>query len=164
MSVFAGPSQHYTNPDSIVVAGGTVFVGYQNTTSKTGGDHRSSTGTIVEYSPSGQVQKTFSVLGHNDGLRLDPATHMLWAMSDEDGNPVLTTIDPASGRTLQYRFPKTMHGGGHDDIVFLNGVAYVSASNPTTTNGVNTSVAIVAVTLGSAGQATVRPVLTRIRE
>jgi len=67
----------------------------------------------------------------NDGLRLDPTTHQLWALQNEDANPNLVVIDPITGITVKYTFPGTPpHGGGYDDIVFTNGAVYISASAP----------------------------------
>ncbi len=48
--------------------------------------------------------RTFAVPGHCDGLRIDPATHKVWASSNEDGNPGLVSIEPASGTITKYSF------------------------------------------------------------
>jgi hypothetical protein len=130
--LFAAATTTANHPDSIVVSGGDVFVGYQNITAKDGTDTKTS--TIAEYTTHGKLLKSWSILGHNDGLRMDPATHVLWAMCDEDGNPRLFTIDPSvSGASAikQYTLPKTPHGGGFDDIQFINGLSLIDASNPT---------------------------------
>ena len=147
VTVFAKGSAAYGNPDSIEISGGNVFVGFQNVTAKDGSDNKTS--TVVEYSADGKVKGTWPALGHMDGLRMDPTSHLLWALSDEDANPLLTIIDPASSTTTLYKFAKTAHGGGFDDIVFMNGASYMSASNPSVTNGINTSPAVVSVTLDS---------------
>jgi secreted PhoX family phosphatase len=75
--------------------------------------------------------RTFSALGHLDGLHMNPATHLLWALADEDGNPHLTTIDPATGATQLYQFATTAHSGGFDDMAFAQGMSFMDASNPT---------------------------------
>jgi hypothetical protein len=119
------------HPDSLIVSGGHVFIGFQNITAKDGTDTKTS--TIAEYSTGGKLLKSWSILGHNDGLRMDPSAHLLWAMCNEDGNPRLFTIDPAmSGASAvkQYTLPKTPHGGGFDDIQFVNGLALIDASAP----------------------------------
>src|SRR5215472_6490726 len=73
LSVFAqSVPGSYTQPDSIAVNGGRVFIGFGNGVAKDGTDGKSS--TIVEYGLDGTKIQTFSVLGHNDGLRFDPAT------------------------------------------------------------------------------------------
>jgi hypothetical protein len=109
--------------------GNDIWVGYQNATSKTGGDGKTS--TIVEYTLRGGVERTFAVPGHCDGLRIDPATHLVWASSNEDGNPGLVSIDPTTGVVTPYTFGATAHGGGFDDMAFLDGKMFIAASNPT---------------------------------
>jgi hypothetical protein len=152
VSVFARDTAAFQHPDSLVVSGGDVFVGYQNVTAKDGTDGRSS--TVVDYSLGGKLRRTFSVLGHMDGLRQDPSTGLLWALSNEDANPNLTTIDLVSGVTTLYSFDAaaTVHGGGFDDIAFLNGKVYLTASNPTlNVSGINVFPALVSVDLPLSG-------------
>ncbi len=122
-------SSSFTNPDSIVDDGTHVFIDYQNDAAKDGTDNKTS--TIVEYTMDGKQVKTFSAPGHSDGMRMDPTSKLLWVISNEDGNPKMETIDPASGTVTPYTFPKTPHGGGYDDVYFINGTTYISASNPT---------------------------------
>jgi hypothetical protein len=64
-------------------------------------------------------------------LKVDPYTHKIWAMQNEDIDPNLVIIDPATHTQKLYTFaaPGT-HGGGYDDITFRNGKVYFSASNP----------------------------------
>jgi hypothetical protein len=129
VSVFAsGVAGSYTKPDSIAVLGNRVFIGYGNGVSTTGSDGKSS--TIVEYAMNGDIVNTFSVVGHNDGLRIHPKTKKLWAMQNEDANPNLVIIEPKSGRQTVYTFGPTPHGGGYDDIAFHGDDVFFSASNP----------------------------------
>jgi sugar lactone lactonase YvrE len=102
----------------------------------------------VEYDADGKVIHTYSVLGHCDGLRVDPATHRVWATSNEDGNPRLVSIDPATGKITAYAFPHpTAHGGGFDDMAFVGGKMFIAASNPNlNSSGVNVFPAVDAVT------------------
>ncbi len=144
VSVFAKSTSRFWNPDPVEVAGDHVWVGFQNTTSKTGSDGLFS--TVVEYSLSGKLRATFSVLGHVDGVRVDPSTGLVWCLSDEDANPHLTIIDPVAGTTRLFTIDSVNHGGGFDDITFLGGKAYISASNPTLLTP-NTDPAIVSATL-----------------
>ncbi len=144
----------YSKPDAIVYEKPYVYVAYQNDSAKDGSSARPS--TIVQYDANGKALKTFSIAGHCDGLRIDPATHLLWATVNEDAKPALYTIDPASGAIETYQFSGAAHGGGDDDLAFVNGMAFVAASNPTlNADGVNVSPAIYAVTLaGDTAQET----------
>jgi hypothetical protein len=138
VSLFATGTAAYSNPDSVAVDStfNRIYVGYQNATAKDGSDNKTS--TVVAYTMDGKVLQTYSVPGHNDGLRMDPTTHLLWASSNEDGNPALVTIDPFSGTVTPYHFPPVPHGGGYDDLFFLNGTTFIVASNPTLdSSGVN---------------------------
>ena len=155
ISVFAtSVPGSYTQPDSVAFLNGNVFVGYSNGVAKDGSDGKSS--TIVEYTVTGTVVKMFSVPGHNDGLKANPETQQLWAMSNEDGNPSLTIIDVAAGTQANYTFAATAHGGGFDDIAFRNGNIYLSASNPA--NSPNAAPAIVQAQI-SGTAVNVTPVL-----
>src|SRR5579864_5625849 len=135
----AGVDGVYTKPDSIAVLDGRVYIGYGNNVSTTGSDGKSS--TIVEYKMNGDVVTTFSVLGHNDGLRVNPQTKQLWAMQNEDANPNLVIIDPKTGTQTVYTFGPTPHGGGYDDIAFRGNDVFLSASNPA--NNPNLAAAVV---------------------
>lgn len=157
VTVFAQGTSSYLNPDSIDVTDSFVFIGYQNITAKDGSDNKTS--TIVQYTLDGQVVQTFSVLGHCDGLRFNPDTSLLWATSNEDGNPRIVTIDPKSGQITPYTFPTPPHGGGYDDVIFLKDKAFIAASNPTlNSGGVNVFPALDEITLAN-GQVQLTPVL-----
>jgi glucose/arabinose dehydrogenase len=130
----------YFQPDSIAAVDGHIFIGFGNNVSTTGGDGKSS--TIVEYDAGGNVLKMYSVLGHNDGLKVDPRTKLLWAMQNEDANPNLVIIDPVSGSQTLYTFAAPPpHGGGYDDIAFVGNEVFFSCSNPA--NNPNNAPAIV---------------------
>jgi hypothetical protein len=148
--VWAKGTSAYSNPDSIEVDRGHVWVGYQNVTSKTGNDGKFS--TVVEYTSDGQPMRAFDVPGHCDGLRIDPATHTVWASSNEDGNPGLVSIDQATGTITTYTFDSpTVHGGGFDDMAFVNGRMFIAASNPNLdSNGVNVFPALDEVTFNGS--------------
>lgn len=150
ITTFAGPLEGSTAPDSIAIAGSSVWVAYGN-----GGNPDGSNGAksqIVEYSSAGLVQRNLTVTGHNDGLRLNPMTNQLWALQNEDANPNLVVIDPATGGTVLYTFAaKPPHGGGYDDMVFTKGAVYISASNPSLdSNGNSIGPSIVRATLNAA--------------
>ncbi len=128
--LWAAATTTANHPDNVVVDGSNVFIGWQNITAKEGTDTKTS--TIAEYTTSGKLLKSWSVIGHTDGMRMDPSTHLLWVMCDEDGNPRLYTINPASGAPTKITLPPpTSWGGGFDDVQFANGLALIDASNPT---------------------------------
>jgi hypothetical protein len=151
-----------TAPDSIAVDGQKVFIDYQNVTAKDCTDQSKNpapSSTVVEYDMNGKILGHWSVAGHSDGMRIDPATHLVWTTSCEDGNPQFATIDPTSGTVTPYTFPATPHGGGFDDLYFLNGSTFVAASNPTLDNsGANPNPAIYQISLAS-GKMSLQPVL-----
>ena len=144
LSVFAksvtGPNG-YTQPDSIVQWRDSIFVGFQDHVAKDGTDGKSS--TIVQYSLDGKVLRTFTVPGHNDGLRVVDEDN-LWSLQNEDANPNLVVIDLESGQQKLYTFPTTPHSGGYDDMVVRNGEVFITASNPSLNGaGVNIFPALV---------------------
>jgi hypothetical protein len=163
VAVFANAPHGFTNPDSITSFRGTIFVGYANNTTPTGGGGDSD---IVQFSPSGQVLKTYAVVGKNDGLKYNPFDGKIYALQNEDGNPYLVLIDPVAGTMKKFTYSAPpLHGGGYDDIVFLNGQIFISGSNPIlqpptpkTPNGQNIFPSIVKATL-VGNQIDVIPVL-----
>jgi hypothetical protein len=156
VSEFAQSPAGASQPDSIVQWHDSVIVGFQNHVAKDGSDGKSS--TIVEFSSAGKVKRTFSVRGHNDGLRVIDE-NLLWALQNEDANPNLVIIDLRSGTQTLYQFPPTPHGGGYDDIVVKHGRVYFTASNPTLDpNGINVFPALVRATL-SGTSVILQPIL-----
>lgn len=157
LSVFAQGTDKYSQPDSIVQWRDTILVGFQNHVAKDGSDGKSS--TIVQYSLSGKVLRTFSVPGHNDGLRIIGEDD-LWALQNEDANPNLVVIELESGHQKMYTFASTVHGGGFDDMVVKNGKVLMTASNPNLNGaGVNVFPALVVATL-HGDMVEVEPVLS----
>jgi hypothetical protein len=144
LTVFANAPQGLSAPDSIAVLHGHVFVGYGDGHDPGGADGLSS--QVVDFTADGHVNHIYTVKGHNDGLKVDPATGRLWAVQNEDANPNLVIIDPEKQQQSQpYMFSATPHGGGYDDLVFRGCKVYVSASNPA--NNPNTGPAIVSAHL-----------------
>jgi hypothetical protein len=84
----------------------------------------------VQFSLSGKVQRTFSVPGHNVGLRV-VGNDDLWAVQNDDANPNPVVIELNAGTKKQYKFPPTPHNGGYDDMVVKSGQVFMTASNPT---------------------------------
>src|ERR1700733_854319 len=156
VKVFAKSPAGTSQPDSIVQWGDHIIVGFQNGVAKDGTDGKSS--TIVQFSLSGKVERTFSVPGHNDGLRV-VGDDDLWALQNEDANPNLVVIELHSGAKKQYKFPPTPHSGGYDDMVVKNGEVFMTASNPTLNSmGNNVFPALVRASL-SGSNVSVEPVL-----
>jgi len=155
LSTFAGPKTAYSQPDSIVQWRDSVLIGYQNHVAKDGSDGKSS--TIVQYSLNGTVQRTFSVVGHNDGLRVIGGDQ-LWALQNEDANPSLAVIDLVDGSATTYTLAAP-HGGGYDDLRVLGDNVFMTASNPNLdANNVNVFPALVRVSL-SGSSVDLQPVL-----
>jgi hypothetical protein len=125
--VFAQNPTGVSRPDSIVRWHDSIMVGLQNHVAKDRTDGKSN--TIVEFSLDGKVKRTFTVPGHNDGLRIIGDSD-LWSLQNEDANPNLVVIDLSTGKAKQYQFAPTPHGGGYDDIVVKSGKVYITASNP----------------------------------
>jgi hypothetical protein len=162
ISVFTQTDSRLTlaNPDSVVVDGQHVFIDYQNVTAKDCSDADKASSTVVEYDMLGNILGHWSVAGHSDGMRIDPATHLIWTTSCEDGSPRFATIDPSTGTVTPYAFPTPPHGGGYDDLYFLNGSTFVAASAPNLdSNGNNPNAAIDKIALGSNGKLVLTPVL-----
>lgn len=157
LSVFAKAPSGLSAPDSIAILHDHVFVGYGDGHAPDGSDGLNS--QVVEYDMNGNVLYTYTVPGHSDGLKVDPYTHMLWALQNEDLNPNLVIINPETHQQKQYIFGPTAHGGGHDDMVFRDCKVYISASNPA--NNPNTGPAIVSARL-SGNMVEVSPVLAGV--
>jgi hypothetical protein len=143
LTVFASAPNGLSAPDSIAVEGDYIFVGYGDGHAPDGSDGLNS--QVVQYNMDGTVAYTYTVTGHNDGLKINPQTHLVWALQNEDLNPNLVIINPQTHQQMQYYFGPTPHGGGYDDIVFKGCQVYISASNPA--NNPNTGPAIVSATL-----------------
>ena len=143
LAVFASAPSGLSAPDSVVVYNNHVFVGYGDGHAPDGSDGLSS--QVVDFRMDGSVAHIYTVLGHNDGLKLDPSTHLLWALQNEDLNPNLVIINPETHQQKMYTFGPTPHGGGYDDIVFRGCKVFLSASNPA--NNPNTGPAIVSIHL-----------------
>jgi len=165
LSVFVAAPSGLSAPDSIAVLGDYVFVGYGDNHKADGSDGLNS--QVVQFRMDGTIVYTYQVPGHNDGIKVDPRTKLVWALQNEDGNPNLVIINPATHQQKQYTFGPTPHGGGYDDIVFRGCSVYISASNPA--NNPNTGPAIVIARLFGnmvevepvlAGQATATNLLT----
>jgi hypothetical protein len=134
-SVFAtGTAVGGTQPDSVTIGGGSVWIEYGNGASSTLPPGTDGSGTIVQYSPGGAVQHTYSIAGSVDGVKYDPVTGKVWALQNQDDNSTLSIIDPTThtvSAPLSYGPPYVYGGGrGYDDVAFLGGKVYLSYTNP----------------------------------
>jgi hypothetical protein len=139
LATFATGPAGLSAPDSVAVLHGHVFIGYGDGHAPDGSDGLNS--QVVEYDMKGNLLYTYTVPGHNDGLKVDPQTHLLWALQNEDLNPNLVIINTENHQQKEYTFGPTPHGGGYDDMVFRDCKVYISASNPA--NNPNTGPGIV---------------------
>jgi hypothetical protein len=132
LSVFVNAPTSTMHPDSIVLLGSTVYIGYQNAGDVKDGSVPGLTNTVIGYDFQSNQKASYTVPGHVDGLLARPDLNQLWAMANEDGNPILTIINLGSGAQTSYTptVNPPVHGGGFDDFQLINGVVYVSASNP----------------------------------
>ncbi len=157
ISVFArGVAGQYTQPDSITVDGAHVFIGYGDGNKPDGSDNKKT--QVVQYNLTGQVEWIYTVTGHNDGLKVDPYQHYVWALQNEDANPNIVAINYTTHQQTQFTYAAPpLHGGGYDDIVFRAGKVYISASNPS--NNPNAGPAIVEATVGNGYTINVAPLV-----
>ncbi len=132
-----------TAPDSVTIGNGSVWIEYGNSVNSTGvipGDS-----TIVQYSTSGAIKHVYSISGEVDGLKVDPATGMVWALQNQDANATISLINPSTGIVtgpLKYAVPPYAYGNNppgpgplnngraYDDVAFLGGNVYLSYTNP----------------------------------
>jgi hypothetical protein len=77
LTLFASAPTGSSAPDSIAVLDSHVFVGYGDGHLPDGSDGLSN--QIVEYKMDGSVVRTYTMVGHNDGLKVDPVTHLVTA-------------------------------------------------------------------------------------
>jgi hypothetical protein len=137
ISVFA-KAPGTLQPDDMVQLGTSVFVICQDPNVNPDGTLASGVTSaqaeVIEYDESGNVQHTFNVPGHPDGMVAYNAT-TVWVSSNEDANPVITAINTTTNTLQSYTsdVAQLPHGGGLDDMKVINGAVYASASNPTTT-------------------------------
>ena len=126
-------------PDDITKLGSGIFVGFQNNVGpqgeptpagNQGAGNRDS--TIVEFSSTGSKVAQWQVRGHVDGVTADPRLGRVIVTTNEDANPHLYTIAPASHAAVQYRVPALPSHGGLDAISIYRGKIIVSGSAPGT--------------------------------
>lgn len=130
--VFAtGAAVNSTAVDSVTYANGSLWVEYSNGAAS---NNYTGSSTIVQYSTTGAVQGRQSLGGNVDGLKYNPNTGMLWALENQDGNSLLSIINPTTRgvSTFMYGAPYTNVSGsrGFDDVAFIGNNVYLSQTNP----------------------------------
>jgi hypothetical protein len=115
------------SPDSITIGNGSVWVSYTNGAASDGSNGSS---LVVQYSLSGAVQKTYTIAGYVDGLKIDPATGLVWALQNQDANSSLTIIDPIAQTTQTLSYAVNSLTSGYDDVVFKGTQKFLSFTNP----------------------------------
>ncbi|HEY4445644.1 MAG TPA: hypothetical protein VGN30_15270 [Steroidobacteraceae bacterium] len=126
-STFAtGTAVQATNPDSVALTKNSVWVSYTNNTTGRG---QGGSSTVVRYRLNGSVQKTYSIAGSVDGLKVDPSSGLVWALQNQDANSTLTLINTEEN-TVSQPIPYASFKRGVDDVAFKAGQAYVSTTSP----------------------------------
>ncbi len=131
--IFATAPDGAKSPDSITSGNGSIWVEYGDGAKSDGSGGSSS---IVQYDLLGNVQNAYTVAGLADGLKFDPATGVVWALQNQDGNSTVTLIDPATNQVsapLSYA-PPYVYGAdstrGYDDVAFVGQKVFLSYTNP----------------------------------
>lgn len=131
VKIFAAAPNGASAPDSITIENGTFFVEYGNGADSTGAGGSS---TIVQYDKAGNIEHTYTISGSVDGLKYNPYTGQIWALQNQDGNAMLSLIDPATHKvTGPLSFANPSATRGFDDVVFKGNKVFLSYTNP---NGV----------------------------
>jgi hypothetical protein len=138
-STFAVAPSGATAPDSITAGNGSIWVEYGNGASSSATPGSDGSSTIVQYSNLGAAENTYTISGSVDGLKFDPSTGDIWALQNQDGNSMLTLVDPATGQVSS----ELSYGSGYvygsassrgfDDVAFDHGKVFLSESNPANT-------------------------------
>ncbi len=125
-----------TQPDSITMGDGSVWVEYGNGADSTGKLPNGGNSTIVQYDQQGTVVNTFTLPGEIDGLKYNPTTQTVWALENQDANSSLFVIDPQTGTVgpaLSYASPYVYGADsarGYDDVAFDGNKVFLSYANP----------------------------------
>jgi len=156
VNVFAiGTAVSSTAPDSVTYGDGSLWISYQNGADSAGA---SGSSTVVRYSPMGTVLNTWTIKGNVDGLNIDPASGLVWALQNNDGNSALTVINPITNATTPYTYGNTytnVANRGFDDLVFSHGNVFISETNPAS----GADAVIVKLTTGLHSPLQISPIL-----
>ena len=128
-----------SQPDSLTMAGNSVFVEYGDGADSTGLLPNQGVSTIVQYSLAGKIEHTYKLPGSIDGLKYDPVSGQIFALKNQDANSHLYLINPTSHAVsgpLSYGAPYVYGANssrGFDDVAFENGKVFLSYTNPAST-------------------------------
>ncbi len=135
-SIFAVAPDGASAPDSLTAADKSIWVEYGNTASSTALPGTDGSSTIVQYSPLGAIENTYTIAGEADGLKVNPTTGDVWALQNQDANSTLTIINPATNQVSS----QLTYGSGYvygansahgfDDVAFDHGKVFLSETNP----------------------------------
>ena len=137
IKIFAtGTAVGGTQPDSVTIGNGSVWIEYGNGADSTGAGGSS---TIVQYNvATGAIQHQYTISGLVDGLKIDPTTGLVWALQNNDANSTLTLINPIThvvsaplhyGPPYMYTTPGPL-ARGYDDVAFDGSKVFLSYTNP----------------------------------
>jgi hypothetical protein len=166
-----------TNCDDLALLDGNLFIGCQNNVLSNGvggpPTPKKDTSTLLEYTTSGKLVKTWTLTNKIDGLGADPLTHKVIVTLDEDANSRLVTITPSAPTAQQvtnYTYspdprgastpPALKTGGGTDTVtVDTAGHILIAASHAGTITGTATFKAVLTPpsSPGATGTAALSP-------
>lgn len=128
-TMFATAPAGASEPDSITVGAGSVWVSYAGGTSADGKEPTGNS-TVVRYSMTGAVQHTYSIKGSVDGLKFNPTDGTIWALQNQDANSSLSVINPATDGVAAMSYADVSQTQGYDDVVFRGKDIFLSYTNP----------------------------------
>ncbi|MHB8693606.1 MAG: hypothetical protein ACYDHH_20405 [Solirubrobacteraceae bacterium] len=143
------------NCDDLAYLAGHLFVGCQNKTLSNGGGGNS---TLIEYTTSGKVVKTWTIKDKIDGMAADPLKHYVIITLDEDASSHLATIDPsapAAQQVTNYAYspdprgastPTALRTGGGTDQVSVDSAGHILITGSHAGTSTGTAVFKVALT------------------
>jgi hypothetical protein len=129
ITVFAaGGDVKATAPDSVTISNDSVWIAWTNGADSTGA---SGSSIVAQYDFTGKITNQYTIAGYVDGLKHDRERDLIWILQNQDGNSGLILLTPSTKAmtTLAYAVKSTTRG--YDDVVFIDGMIYMSYTNPT---------------------------------
>lgn len=152
-----------SNCDDLALLDGHLFMGCQDKTLSIGGGGNS---TLVEFTPTGTVVKTWSVKDKIDGMNSDPLHHRLIVTENEDAHSHLFTLTPsapAAQQIVNYTYspdprgastPVALRTGGGTDQVSVDSTGHILITGSHAGTKTGTAVFKVVLTPPSSSTAT----------